>query len=139
MSCTKRYQDSASVVGTCPDDADLLLFSNASDGVQVFRTWATVKGCILSGIFGTGILTITGADLDGSNQYFNSSLINQLVVFYNGINRFLLHNNSDETYPASEWKYIKSGVNVIAIQILIPVTFSSADVFTIFPNPNGQP
>ena len=127
----------------CPADTEYFLVMGAIGGLGIGgyakRSWLSIKNCLLDQIFGPGILTIDGTQLDVSNQYLNSDLINQLVVFYNGINRFLLHDNNNETYPTSEWKYLKSGSDVVGIQILIPATFGSVDVFTIFPNPNGNP
>lgn len=131
------------ILGGCPSDTEYFIVTNAVGGAGVGlygrRSWLTIKNCLLAQLFGDGIETVYGDQLDVSNQYLNSDLINQLVVFYNGINRFLLHDNNNETYPTSEWKYVKSGTDVVGIQILIPTTFTSADVFTIFPNPNGQP
>jgi hypothetical protein len=127
----------------CPADTEYFLVMGATGGagagLYALRSWLTLKNCILAQLFGDGIETINGSQLDGSNQYMNSDLIDQLLVFYNGVNRFLIHDDSDETYPASEWKYLKSGTDVIGIQILIPAVFTSADIFTIFPNPNGNP
>lgn len=127
----------------CPADTEYFLVMGASGGLGAGgygrRSWLDIKNCLLDQIFGPGILTINGTQLDGSNQYLNSDLIDQLLVFYNGINRFLLHDNGNETYPTSEWKYVKSGSSVVGIQILIPATFGASDIFTIFPNPNGNP
>lgn len=120
----------------CPADSEWFLVGNATGGYGTYkyarRTWADIKECLLSGLvadfFGPGILTITGAQLDSERIYLNSDLINDLVVFYNGINRFLIR--------TTEWDYVLNVDNdVVGIQILIAATFTSEDVFLIFPNP----
>lgn len=129
---------SAPIATGCPPDDEYFIMQGSSGTVR--RSWLSIKNCLLDELLGVGILIINGSQLDGSNQYLNTDLINQLVVFYNGINRFLLHDNNNETYPTSEWKYLKDGGgNVVGIQILIPATFTSNDIFIIFPNPNGNP
>lgn len=143
MACGQEISGLPVLTG-CPGDAEYVFMVGASGGAgaggYALRSWLSLKNCLLDQIFGTGILPIDGSQLDGSNQYMNSDLINQLVIFYNGINRFLLHDNDDETYPASEWKYLKDvDGNVNGLQILIPGTYTDADIFTIFPNPNGNP
>ena len=135
--------DGLPILTGCPADTEYFLVMGATGGkgagLYALRSWLTLKNCLLTQLFGDGIETINGSQLNGSNQYLNSDLINQLVIFYNGLNRFLLHDNNDETYPASEWAYVKSGTDVVGVEILIPATFTSADIFTIFPNPNGDP
>jgi hypothetical protein len=136
MVCKIEISDSSEVPlkTGCPADDEQLLFFNVADtknGVAL-RTWATVKACLLNTFFGGfGIKIITGEDLDVDNKYFSSDFSQKLVVFYNGVNRFLLR--------GTEWDYILNGSGeVIGIQILITATFTSDDVFFIFPNPNGN-
>lgn len=126
------------VLAGCPADTEYFLVIGASGGAGTglygLRSWLSLVNCLNTKQFGAGILTINGSQLT-ANKYLNSSLINKLVIFYNGFNRFMLHDSNDETYPASEWKYVAGG-----IEILIPgATFTSADIFTIFPNPGGNP
>ena len=141
-ACDQEISGLPALAG-CPSDSEKFFMVGASGGLGAggygLRTYLSVKNCILQQTFGPGVFFINGSQLDGSNQYLNSDFINQLFVYYNGINRFLLHDNNDETYPASEWKYLKSGTDVVGIQILLPGTFTIVDIFTIFPNPNGNP
>lgn len=116
----------------CPGANEWYLVGNAVGGLgkdkYARRLVSDLINCINSGIFGIGILTITGAQLDSENTYYNSDLINDLVVFYNGMNRFLLY--------STEWEYVLNvDNNVIGVKILLDVTFTSEDVFLIFPNP----
>ncbi len=136
MACDQEINGLPVLTG-CPADTEYFLVIGASGGAGTglygLRSWLSLVNCLNTKQFGVGILTINGSQLV-ANQYLNSSMINKLLIFYNGINRFLLHDNSNETYPTSEWKYVSGG-----IEILIPATFTSADIFTIFPNPGGNP
>lgn len=122
--------DKVNILTTCPADTEQLLFFNVigqSSGMAL-RSWSVVKNCLITSLFGDGIETINGTQLGGDNKYFNSDLVNNLVIFYNGINRFLIY--------STEWEYILNGDNnVIGIQILIDATFGVDDIFLIFPNP----
>jgi hypothetical protein len=44
IPCFNQYRQSADVVGGCPLDTDVILFSD--DTIQVFRTWAGLKSCL---------------------------------------------------------------------------------------------
>lgn len=118
------------LVTTCPADTEQLLFFNTNGNAtgMVLRSWATVKNCILCGIFGPGILEILGSQLDEEGRYFNSDLINDLKVFACNIPNFL--------EEEAQWDYIMSGSNVIGIQILIG--FDPTDRFIIIPDPGCE-
>lgn len=126
----------------CPADSEWFIVGNATGGFGTYkyarRTWGDIKEClestIITRLFGIGILTINGTQLtDGI--YLNSDLINDLVVFYNGINRFLIR--------TVEWDYVilndnVVGDNVVGVQILIGANWTAEDVFLIFPNPKVE-
>lgn len=126
----KACSKPVNVLSTCPADSEQVLFFNVSgqETGMALRSWTTVKNCLIQSVFGVGIQTINGTQLDGENIYLNSDLINSLVVFYNGINRFLIY--------GTEWEYVlNSDNNVVGIKILINATFGVDDIFLIFPNP----
>lgn len=128
QSCGKDVE----LVSGCPADTEQLLFINtgSSTGMSL-RTWGAVKNCLLASTFGTGILTINGTQLDSEGIYLNSDLINDLVIFYNGISRFLNH--------GTEWGYELNVDNqVVGIQILGGGVYTVDDVFLIFPNPKSS-
>lgn len=129
MACQGELSSLAPIIGGCPADGELLLFCNVAGqtGGYAFRTWATVKGCIVSQLFGGGSLTFTGDMLNGSNIYTNASLPPLILLYYNGIGRFL-------TY-GTEWKYVNNTDTTSGIQILIGGSFTSADYFTAVANP----
>lgn len=129
--CSKEIGTLPLLTG-CPADDEWFFVGNAVGGFSTYgygrRAYSEIRNCLASYFFGVGIKTITGAQLDSENIYLNSDLVNNLVVFYNGINRFLLY--------GTEWEYVLNGDNnVVGIQILIAATFTSEDVFLIFPNP----
>jgi len=115
----------------CPGDGELFMVGNAVGGLDANggfttgyarRSWASIRQCLATKFFGDGIKTITGLQLDGSNRFIDANMSTSLVVFYNGVSRYLVR--------GSEWDYVANG-----IQILIPGTFGSQDFFIIFPNP----
>jgi len=117
---------------SCPGIGEWYLVGNAVGGYGKYkyarRSVTDLINCIKGNIFGAGILTITGDQLDSENKYYNSDLINDLVVFYNGVNRYLI--------SATEWKYILNvDNNVIGVEIVFDGIFTSEDIFLIFPNP----
>jgi len=90
----------------------------------------TTLTTIISNLFGGGIKIITGLQMDSLNTYMNSDLAQKLVVFYNGINRFLL--------PGTEWIYMTNlDGDVTGIRIVGGGPYTVNDVFVIFPNPSG--
>lgn len=129
--CSKEIGTLPLLTG-CPADNEWFFVGNAVSGFSTYgygrRTYSDIRNCLATYFFGTGIKTIDGSQLDSENTYYNSDLINNLVVFYNGLNRFLLY--------STEWEYVLNvDNNVIGVQILLDVTFTSEDVFLIFPNP----
>lgn len=131
MACQGELSSLAPVIGGCPADGEYLLFCNVAGqtGGYAFRTWATVFACIQSKFFGDGGLTITGDQLNGSNQYFNTDMPLDILIFYNGLGRFLIY--------GTEWKYINNTDTSGGIQILIVSIFGPSDYFTILANPNN--
>lgn len=130
MACTIDLSQLPSLAG-CPADNEWFLVGNATGGLDVNgnytvgygrRTYSALVNCIVGKIFGVGTEVITGAQLNGSNQYINAGMIGSLDVFYNGLNRFLLR--------GSEWDYVTNGIS-----ILLPGSYTSADYFVIIPNP----
>lgn len=116
------------VLTTCPADTEQVLFfnKNGDNSGMVLRSWATLKNCILCGIFGPGILEILGSQLDGSGIYLNSDLINNLKVFACNIPNFL--------EEGTQWNYVVNGDgDVVGIQILIG--YDPTDRFIIIPDP----
>ena len=116
---------------SCPADTEQLLFfnTNGNGTGMALRSWATIKNCILCGIFGPGVLEITGADLDGSGIYLNSELVSNLKVFACNIPNFL--------EEGTQWDYVLNGSGaVLGIQILIG--YDAADRFLIFPDPTCE-
>lgn len=115
------------LVASCPADTEQVLFFNVAGQPtgMALRSWARVKCCAIQQIFGTGVITFTGADLDSEGRYYNSSLINNLLVFAENIPNFI---NRD-----SQWDYILDDGNVIGVEIKIG--YLDDDIFIIFPNP----
>lgn len=112
---------------TCPADDEYLMFLNVAGsarGVGI-RTWGQVKQCLINQVFGAGILVITGSQLDGANKYFNSDLIDILLVYASNIPNFLKR--------PSQWDYVLSGSEVVGVEI--KTGYDPTDVFIIFPNP----
>ena len=116
----------------CPPDDSYLMFLGGSipDGVG-FIQFSALKECLFTSLLGPGIVTFNGSQLNGSNQFPVGAMdgFNE-VLFYSGINRFLNYDPNNPTYPTSEWKPLVGG----GVQILIPGTYTSADIFLIFPN-----
>lgn len=128
MACAIDFSQLPVLTG-CPGVNEYFIVGNAVGGLDAngnhtvgfgVRKWGDLLKCL----FGDGINTITGDDLDGSNQYIDPNMSTKLVVYYNGVSRYLVEN--------TEWEYVANG-----IKILIPATFGSQDYFIIFPNPNG--
>lgn len=116
----------------CPPDNSYLMFLGGSipDGVG-FIQFGVLKECLYAALLGPGIVMFNGGQLTGSNQFAVSALDGfKELLFYNGINRFLLYDSNNPAYPQSEWKPLAGG----GVQILIPGTYTSSDVFFIFPN-----
>lgn len=130
MSGLKSCNTFVEVLNTCPADTEQILFFNAATETgMALREWGKVKSCLISSIFGVGVITITGDDLDADNIYLNSGLIDNLLIFYNGLGRYL---------NDGEWQYeVNGGGSVVGIQILIDAQFTSADIFLIIPNPKN--
>lgn len=127
MACTIDFSQLPLLAG-CPGVNELFIVGNAVGGIDAngnhtvgfgVRKWSDIIKCI----FGAGILTITGDELDGSMQYINPNMLTSLVVYYNGVSRYLVE--------GTEWDYVTNG-----IQILIPGTNTPEDYFIIFPNYN---
>lgn len=113
---------------SCPEDTEQLLFFKVPGQPQAMatRAWSTIVQCLLQRIFGTGALDVLGTSFDGSGKYFNSDLINSLLVFHNGIARFLI--------LGTEWAYLFDVYgNVNGIQVLVGI--DPADNIFILPNP----
>ena len=127
--CQGELSSLAPTINGCPADTELLLFCNVAGqtGGYAFRTWATVKGCLITQLFGGGSLTFTGDMLNGSNIYTNASLPPLILLYYNGLGRFLIY--------GTEWKYVNNTNTSAGIQVLIPSSFTSADYFTAVANP----
>ena len=105
--------------------------SNISADRFGFRRWGDLKECLFAALLGPGIIMFRGNQLNGSNEFQVTALdgFNE-VVFYNGVNRFLIYDSNNPTYPQSEWIPLSGG----GVQILIPAAFTVDDVFFIFPN-----
>lgn len=138
MACEIEISTGLPILTSCPGNNEYVLFANAVGGLDVnggftvgyaIRTWATIFACIQSKLFGEGGITINGTQLDGSNIYTDSNMPPLVIIFYNGIGRFLLY--------GTEWKYVNNVDTSGGIQILIPGIFGASDFFTILPNPNS--
>ncbi len=138
MACSIEISTGLPILTSCPGNNEYVLFANAVGGLDAnggftvgygIRTWATIFACIQSKFFGEGGITILGTQLDGSNIYTDPNLPLDVIIFYNGIGRFLI--------IGTEWKYVNNVDTGSGIQILIPGTFGASDFFTILPNPNN--
>jgi hypothetical protein len=138
MACSIEISTGLPILTSCPGNNEYMLFANAVGGLDVnggftvgyaIRTWATIFGCIQTRLFGEGGLTILGTDLDINNEYFNTDMPTDILIFYNGLGRFLIY--------GSEWKYINNTDTSNGIKILIASTFGASDYFTILANPNN--
>lgn len=128
-TCTKSYGNAAPTVTTCPSDTDRVLFVDDA-GLCVFRAWSTLRNCLATDFFGSGAIYITGEDLDSEGVYLNSSLPNDLLLFYNGLPKFMI--------PSTEWVTAVNGDgDVVGIKILTGVAYTSDDVFVIIPSPKS--
>lgn len=119
------------VLSGCPGPNEYFIVGNAVGGINAngnhgvgtigfgVRKWSDLIRCL----FGNGINTITGDQLDGDRQYINPNLSDSLVVYYNGVSRYLVE--------GEEWGYVSNG-----IIILIQTEFGPNDFFIIFPNPS---
>lgn len=118
------------VLDSCPPDTAQFLAFNVPGEVSgaALYSWATMKCCAIAGVFGAGILKLTGSQFDVDGQYFNDSLINDLLVFYNGTEQFI----DDPT----DWDYILNVAQTKVIGIKIKIGFNIDDQFVVFPNPN---
>ncbi len=119
------------VLGSCPDDNELILFfgSATSEGMAL-RKWSTVKACIACSFFGPGVVEVPGTLFNDDGEYFNSALSNSLIVFYDGQPNMLRY--------STQWTYITNGGNVIGIRIdpdQMPI--DPAGMVYIIPNPIG--
>lgn len=137
-SCEIEISTGLPVLNTCPGNNELILFANAVGGLDssgnftvgyAVRTYAKVLSCIQASFFGEGSITITGDQLDGSNIYTDPNLPLNVIIFYNGVGRFLI--------SGTEWKYVNNVDTSSGIQILIPSTFGPTDYFTILADPNN--
>lgn len=129
MSCTIDFSQLPLLTG-CPGPNEYFIVGNAVRGLNAngdtgistigfgVRKWNDLVKCL----FGPGIQTFTGDVLDGSNQYINPNLVQKLVVFYNGVSRYLIENY--------EWQKIPNGIKITIDQV-----FGPNDYFIIFPNP----
>lgn len=120
--------DSIPVLGTCPPDTAQILLYGVPDGVRNMGliTVGKLKECFAQTFFGPGAIMITGSQLNGSGKYFNSDLVDDLLVFACNIPNYLIE--------TSQWNYITDvGGAVIGVQILIG--YDPTDIFIIFPNP----
>lgn len=138
MACEIEISTGLPILTTCPGANELILFANAVGGLDAnsnlttgyaVRRYSTVLACIQSSFFGEGSITITGDQLTGPNEYIDSNLPLNVIIFYNGVGRFLI--------TGSEWKYINNVDTSAGIQILIPSTFGPSDYFTILADPNN--
>lgn len=125
MGCGKEINTLPILTG-CPADDEYILVMNAvggqGAGLYGLRSWPAIRNCLL----GPGIITITGDQLNSQNEYYNSSLVDSLVVYYNSLG-YLNY--------GSQFEYITDvDGDVIGIRILIPAVFGSDDEFVIFPN-----
>jgi hypothetical protein len=134
-NCPIHLEQGQPLLTGCPGDDEFIFFlgvspSLAPDGFG-FRKWSTIKDCLFTALLGPGIVVFNGSQLNGSNQFAVSALDGfKELLFYCGLNRFLNYDSNNPTYPTSEWKPLSGG----GVQILIPATFTSADIFLIFPN-----
>jgi hypothetical protein len=136
--CQGEFSTLAPLASGCPADNEQILFINVAGqtGGYAFRTWGSVKQCLYNQLFSNGIIMFTGADLNGSNKYIppsgNPLSGFNLIVYYQG-QGFLTYNSASPSYPNSTWAPdIVGGVS--GVQILIPGTYTSADLFLIFIN-----
>lgn len=132
LSCPFNLLDTKPLLVGCPPDNSYLMFIGGSipDGVG-FIQWGTLKECLYTALLGPGIVMFNGSQLNGSNQFAVSALDGfKEVLFYNGINRFLVYDSNNPIYPTSEWVPLAGG----GVQILIPGTYTTNDIFFIFPN-----
>jgi hypothetical protein len=116
----------------CPPDNSYLMFIGGSlpDGIG-FKRWGDIKDCLTTQLLGGRIVTFNGGQLQVGNAYPNTDWNGlNLLVFYNGLNKFLSYNPSAPSYPTSEYQPISGG----GVQILIPGTYTTADIFVVFPN-----
>lgn len=128
-TCTKSYGNAANTVTSCPSDSERVLFVDDA-GLCVFRAWSTLRNCLANTFFGSGSIYITGEDLDSEGIYLNSSLPNELLLFYNGLPKFMI--------PNTEWIRLENGDGeVVGIQILTGIAYTSDDVFVIIPSPKS--
>lgn len=79
MPCTNPYQDSALPVDSCPADTDLLMFSQA-DGTQVFRTWGTVRSCLLTQIKAGFLEIVVGVTRDNDGNIMMDDTATSLTI-----------------------------------------------------------
>lgn len=113
------------ILGGCPSDSEYFLVVNAVGGYgaggYALRSWGNLVLCLLE----SGIFLVYGNELvDGA--YENTDYVGiELVVFYNGINRYLI--------PTTEYTIIETGGFQINTDIFGSV-FTEADVFVVFPN-----
>lgn len=117
------------VITTCPPaGSQLLLFNVAgqANGMALIGV-DTFKCCLTYELFGVGIITITGANLDVDNKYINTGLAQSLLVYGSGVPDFLQY--------GTEWTYVfNSAGRVEGVEILLP--FTDTDRFILFPNPS---
>lgn len=145
MGCSIDFSALPILTG-CPGDGELFLVGNAIGGLDANggqtvgyarRGWLSIKECVWSSIEGSGLLMFTGDQLNGSNQYFpvsgNPWLGFNLIVYYQG-QGFLVYNSSAPSWPSSGWKPVTSGGGIAGIEILIPGSFTIADIFLVIPN-----
>lgn len=123
-------QNEIPVIATCPPAGSKVLLFDVTGSVQykgmALMDLATFKCCMIFQMFGAGILTITGSQLV-LGIYQNTSLVGELLVFADNIQRFLK--------TPSEWIYVRNG-NGVVVGIEIFIGYLDDDEFQIFPNPS---
>ncbi len=133
--CCPKNVNGLPVLTGCPGDDEYFMVSNAiggwGNGKYGLRSWAQLKACVCLAIQGEGIFTVNGTQMTNGlpmpdtapgNIYLNEAYAGmELVIYYNGVNRFLL---------PTEYMIVEEG----GFQVLLADVFTDEDNFVVFPN-----
>lgn len=130
MAAPTLCGNSIPVLSGCPaDSAQIMLFNVAGtpNGVAMM-SWGQARCCWTQQVFGGGIQTFSGSQLDGSGSILLSGLTPKMEVFARNIPNFAL--------DPSQWTLILDADTGAPVGIRILIGYENEDTFLAFPNPS---
>lgn len=117
------------ISGCPPDSAQLMLWNVAGtpDGVAMM-TWGQARCCWTQQVFGGGIQSFFGSQLDGSGIIELAGLTSNMELYALNVPNFLL--------DPSQWTLISDVDTGLPVGIQVLIGYLPEDKFLAFPNPS---